>query len=115
MITMFSYSLARKLKETNISSILVQPGFVSTNLGKNSGSSILSGSFSIMRPFQISAREAAKTPVYLAAHATGKEFNGKCFSRLKEIKTSGVSYDVDLQEKLWIMTSNALGLPVDLA
>jgi len=113
MITMFTYALARRVKETSISATLVEPGFVATNLGKNSGSRILSTSFGIMKPFQISAHEAAKTPIYLATYATNKEVNGKCYSRLKEIQTSKISYDEKVQEELWKTTSNALGLPSD--
>ena len=98
-----------------MSSILVEPGFVSTNLGRNSGSGILSASFRMMKPFQISAFEAAKTPIHLATFGTNEEVNGKCFSRLKEIKTSVISYDEKLQDDLWKMTSDALRLPLDIA
>lgn len=115
MITMFSYSLARRIGGMNMSSILVEPGFVSTNLGRNSGSGILSASFGMMKPFQISAYEAANTPIHLATFATNEEVNGKCFSRLKEIKTSVISYDEKLQDDLWKMTSDALRLPLDIA
>lgn len=115
MVTMFTYSFARKLQGTGISSILVEPGFVATNLGRNSGSSLLSASFRIMRPFQISAYEASKTPIFLSTHRTNEELNGKCFSRLKPIQTSMISYDQKLQENLWSMTSNALGLSADLS
>ena len=114
MITLFTYAIARRLRKTNMSSILVQPGFVSTNLGRNSGSGILSASFGIMKPFQISAYEASKTPINLATYGTNEELNGKCFSRLKPIKTSPVSYDEELQEKLWQLTADTLGLSLDL-
>ena len=114
MITLFTYALARRLRKTNISSILVQPGFVSTNLGRNSRSRILSASFSIMKFFQISAYEASKTPINLATYGTNKELNGKCFSRLKPIKTSPVSYNEELQEKLWQLTADTLGLSPEL-
>ncbi|MCL5439750.1 MAG: SDR family oxidoreductase [Candidatus Thermoplasmatota archaeon] len=115
MITMFTYSLARRLKGTGNSSILVEPGFVSTNLGRNSGSSLLSASFRVMKPFQISAHEAAKTLVYLSTYETSEDLNGNCYSRLKPIQTSSISYDEKLQENLWSMTSSALGLPTDIS
>ena len=114
MITMFSYSLARRIGGMHMSSILVEPGFVSTNLGRNSGSGILSASFRMMKPFQISAFEAAKTPIHLATFGTNEEVNGKCFSRLKEIQTSVISHDEKLQNDLWEMTSNALQLPLEI-
>lgn len=115
MITLFTYALARRLKGTSVSATLVEPGFVSTNLGKNSGSRFLSSSFGIMKPFQITAHEAAQTTINLATYATNEEVNGKCYSRLKEIETSRTSYDEGLQEKLWEKTSNVLGLSTDLS
>ncbi|MGC8506244.1 MAG: hypothetical protein ACP5NK_06015 [Thermoplasmata archaeon] len=114
MLTMFSYFLARRIRGMNTASVLVEPGFVSTNLGRNSGSGILSASFRIMKPFQISAFEAAKTPVHLATFATNEEVNGKCFSRLKEIRTSEISYNEKLQDDLWSRTSDTLQLPPDI-
>ncbi|MEM0134806.1 MAG: SDR family NAD(P)-dependent oxidoreductase, partial [Thermoplasmatales archaeon] len=111
MLTMFTYALARHLKGGRISSTLVQPGFVATNLGKNSGSSLLSTSFNLMKPFQITAKVAAKTPIYLASRGDFEEINGKCFSKMKTVKTSTISYDEKLQDDLWLKTVEALGLP----
>ncbi|EQD34550.1 short-chain dehydrogenase/reductase SDR, partial [mine drainage metagenome] len=114
MITMFSYSLAERFSGTGISVSVVEPGFVATNLGRNSGSGLLSASFRLMRPFQISANEAAKTPVYLASSADSLEINGKCFSRMKPVQTSQISHDKKKQDELWLQTSEALGLPNDV-
>lgn len=114
MFTMFTYALSRRLNGTGISTSVVQPGFVATNLGRNSGSGLLSASFSIMRPFQISAVEAAKTPLWLASSAALSEIDGKCFSRMKEVHTAESTYDVDMQDDLWLLTSKALGLPAEL-
>ena len=110
MMTMFSYALSRHLAGTGVSVSLVQPGFVATNLGKNSGSGLLSASFGIMRPFQISAEEAAKTPVYLASTPDPAKINGRCYSRMKPVETSSTSYDKKLQDELWNRTSEILGL-----
>jgi retinol dehydrogenase-12 len=114
MLSMFSYSIARGIGRITMSSILVEPGFVSTNLGKNSGSGILSASFGMLKPFQISASKAAKTPIHLATFGKNEEVNGKCFSRLKEIQTSRISHDEKFQDDLWKMTSNALKLTMEI-
>lgn len=114
MITMFTYELARRLAGTGVTANLVQPGFVATNLGRNSGSALLSASFRMMRPFQTSAGEAAETPVYLASSEDLDGVTGKCFSRLKEVRTSPLSYDEALQRRLWEETSRLLGLQPQL-
>jgi len=114
MITMFTYELARRLVGTAITANVVQPGFVATNLGRNSGSSLLSVSFRMMRPFQISAKKASETFVYLASSDEVSSATGRCYSKLREVKTSRTSYDEAMQRRLWDATSNLLSLPSEL-
>lgn len=111
MLTMFTYELARRLAGTGVTANVVQPGFVATNLGKNSGSGLQSALFRMMRPFQISAEKAAETSVYLSSSVDVKDATGKCFSKMKEVKTSQVSYDEEKQKRLWDVTSGLLSLP----
>jgi NAD(P)-dependent dehydrogenase (short-subunit alcohol dehydrogenase family) len=111
MLTMFTYEFARRLGATEVTANLVQPGFVATNLGKNSGSRLQSVMFGMMRPSQISARKAAETPVYLSSSSDVKGVTGKCYSKQKEVKTSQASYDEEMQKRLWEVTSELLSMP----
>lgn len=110
MLLMYTYELARRLEGTGVTVNAVLPGFVRTNLGKNSGSRLYSLAYMIMRPFQISARKSAETPVYLATSDDVKSVTGKCFSKLREITTSRISLDREKQKQLWDATVKLLGL-----
>ena len=115
MLTMFTYELARRLAGADVTANLVQPGFVATNLGRDSGSRLLWASFRMMRPFQTSPQKAAETLVYVASSKEVQGVTGKCYSKMREIETSKTSHDRELQTRLWETTSRLLGLPVELS
>jgi NAD(P)-dependent dehydrogenase (short-subunit alcohol dehydrogenase family) len=79
MVLLYPYELARRLERTDVAVNAVQPGFVATNFGRNDGNRFSSIAFRMVRPFQISAKKAAKTPVYLASSEEVKNAPGKCF------------------------------------
>jgi NAD(P)-dependent dehydrogenase (short-subunit alcohol dehydrogenase family) len=110
MVLMFTYELARRLKKDQVTVNAVLPGFVATNLGKNSGSRGLYLMFKLMRPFQTSPQEAAKTPLYLASSRDVEGITGKCFAKMKEVETSQASHDQQTQKTLWDTTMKLLGL-----
>jgi NAD(P)-dependent dehydrogenase (short-subunit alcohol dehydrogenase family) len=114
MIVMFTYELARRLQGTGVTANVVLPGFVATNLGKNSGSRTQSLMFKLMRPFQMSASKAAETPIYLAFSKDVENTTGKCFSKMKETATASISYDQQLQKRLWNETAKILGLSTEI-
>jgi len=111
MLTTHTYELARRLDGTGVTVNVVEPGFVATNLGTNSGSHLYSLMFKMTRPFQVSAKKGAETSVYLASAREVEGVTGKCFSGLKETTTAQVSYDQQLQRRLWDATVRLLGLP----
>jgi NAD(P)-dependent dehydrogenase (short-subunit alcohol dehydrogenase family) len=67
MVMMFTYELARRLKGTGVTANVLMPGFVATNLGKNSGSLSSALMFKMVRPMQVSPKKGAETSVYLAS------------------------------------------------
>jgi NAD(P)-dependent dehydrogenase (short-subunit alcohol dehydrogenase family) len=114
MVLMFTYELARRLDGYGVTANAVLPGFVATNIGRNSGSRLQSVMFRLMRPFQISAQEAAKTLVYLASSKEVEGMTGKCLSRMKEIRTSEASHDQQKQKILWDTTTKLLDISLSL-
>ncbi len=110
MLMMFTYELARRLKDTRVTANVLMPGFVATNLGKNSGSLSSSIMFKMVRPMQVSAKKGAETSVYLASSNEVNEVTGKCFAKKKEATTCPISYDEELQKRLWDKTESMLGL-----
>ena len=107
---MYTYEMARRLKDTGVSVNVVLPGFVATNLGRSSGSFASRVMFGMMKPFQLSPKEGAETSVYVATTPEIEGLTGKCFEKKQEIETSEESYNVDLQQQLWESTVGLLGL-----
>ncbi len=110
MLMMFTYELSRRLAGTGVTVNVLMPGFVATKLGKNSGSLRSAIMFTMVRPMQISAKKGAETSVYLASDDQVKNVSGKCFAKKKEATTCPVSYDVNVQKRLWIETVKLLNL-----
>ena len=110
MLMMFTYELSRRLTGTGVTVNVLMPGFVATNLGKNSGSLRSAIMFTMVRPMQISAKKGAETTVYLASADEIKNVSGKCFAKKKEATTCPVTYDVSVQERLWSETVKLLKL-----
>lgn len=110
MVMMWTYALSRRLAGSGVTVNVLMPGFVATNLGKNSGSLRSSIMFTMVRPMQISAKKGAETSVYLASSDELSGVSGKCFAKKKEATTCAASYDVEAQERLWIETVRILNL-----
>ncbi|MFW9962592.1 MAG: SDR family oxidoreductase [Candidatus Sifarchaeia archaeon] len=110
MVVMHTYELARRLKDTGITVNVVLPGFVATNLGRNTGSVMSRIMFGMMKPFQLSAKEGAETSVYVSSSPDVAGITGKCFAKKEVVETSEVSYDTELQKQLWDATTSLLGL-----
>ena len=110
MLMMFTYELSRRLMGSGVTADVLMPGFVATNLGKNSGSLRSSIMFKMVRPMQINEKKGAETSVYLASADEVKDVSGKCFAKKKEVETCPVSYDQEAQKRLWKETTKLLGL-----
>ena len=110
MVIMFTYELARRLEGTGVTVNLLEPGFVATNLGKNSGSLRSNIMFKLVRPMQTNAKKGAETSIYLASSEEIKDTTGKCFAKKQETATAPTSYDKQLQKALWDKTNELLGL-----
>lgn len=110
LVLLWTYAQARYLVGTGVTMNAVMPGFVATNLGKGSGSRASAIEFGMMRLFQSSPRKGAETSVYLASSEKVKGMTGKCFAKMKETTTIEVSYDKQLQDRLWETTLKLLRL-----
>jgi NAD(P)-dependent dehydrogenase (short-subunit alcohol dehydrogenase family) len=110
LLLMHTYALARRLEGSGVTVNAVLPGFVATNLGKNSGSRMQALMFRMMKPFQLSPREGAETSVFVASSHEVDGLTGKCFSKKQVAITTSISNDENLQEVLWNRTMEILGI-----
>jgi len=106
---LFTYELARLLKDTNITVNAFHPGFVATNFGKNNG--IIR--FILRRLIKRGALtpvQGAKTGIYLATSEEVNGVSGKYFVNKKAVNSSKESYDETLAKELWYKSCKLTGL-----
>jgi len=109
IVTTFTYALARRLVGTDVTANVVEPGFVATNLGRNMGGLRDRIAFTIVRPIQISAEKGAETSIWAATASEIEGISGKTFAKRKETESAEITYDEEIQDRLWDWTLKTLG------
>ena len=105
MNLMFTYALARRLEGTGVTTSVMHPGLVKSNLTKDMPA-FLKVIFSLMSG---SPDKAAKMLSSLAIDDQYANSNGTFYKyNGKEIKSNAYSHSRDIQEKLWSVSENAL-------
>jgi len=109
IVTTFTYALARRLVGTGVTANVVEPGFVATNLGRNMGGLRDRIAFTIVRPIQISAEKGAETSIWAATASEIEGVSGKTLAKRKETESAEITYDEEIQDRLWDWTLKTLG------
>jgi hypothetical protein len=60
--------------------------------------------------FALSPEQGADTVVYLASSPEVEGVSGKYFEKRKTVQSTPISYDKDLQERLWTLSEQFTGL-----
>ena len=107
---LFTHELARRLQGTSVTANCVHPGVVGTNLGSG-----VSGAFGFvvraLRPLMKSPEKGAETSIYLASSPEVEGLSGGYFIKKAEARSSDVSYDKKLAERLWEASAELTNLP----
>lgn len=99
---LFTYALNRRIKNSNVKVFALHPGVISTKL--------------LYEGFRITGSPltvGAATPVYLATSDEVKNQSGKYFINKKEARSSKTSNNEKLQEELWNLSIELIGLNKD--
>lgn len=104
---LFTYELADRLQDSNITVNAVNPGGVLTNLGRNNG--IIPwfrhiAYYIAKRELQLPSK-GAETIIYLAESTEVEGISGRYFHKKEEIKSSPESYSKEAAVKLWELSS----------
>jgi NAD(P)-dependent dehydrogenase (short-subunit alcohol dehydrogenase family) len=105
---MFTYALARRMQGTGVTANCLHPGLVGTNFGQQGGSWI-KWLMTAARPFLTPPGRGAKTSIYLASSPKVEGVSGNYYEKCRAIKSSALSYDTALQERLWDVTEKMAG------
>jgi NAD(P)-dependent dehydrogenase (short-subunit alcohol dehydrogenase family) len=95
----FTYVLARNLEGTVVTANCLHPGVVNTKLSRSAAPGIAT----------ITPVEGARTSIFLARSPEVAGVSGKYFDSLRPIRSSALSYDRAVQERLWKMAEDLTG------
>lgn len=105
---LFTYALAERLSEQNITVNALHPGFISSELYRH---------YTLLRPvillltklFGKNEQQGAQTSIYLASAPEVAGVTGKYFSDQQEAESSPGSHDPEAAEKLWEISEKMTG------
>ena len=107
---LFTYELARRLADTDVTVNALHPGFVNTGFGHNL-SGILGGFVrGSQKLFARSPQKGAETLVYLASAPDAQGVTGKYWLDKKPVQSSDISYNREQQKQLWDFSAEATGV-----
>ena len=108
---MFTYELARRLDGTGVTRPRCIPGLTSTAFSAEDPSMGLL--VKVLRPFMKSPARGAETPIYLASSPEVAGVSGQYFANRKAKKSHESSYETATTARLWQVSADLVGLPVD--
>ena len=109
MNLLFTYELARRLRDTRVTANALHPGAVATRLLADYMRVPLVGG-ALARTFGVSPEQGADTVVYLASASEVETVTGKYFTNRRETRSSPASYDESAARRLWEVSEKLTGL-----
>jgi len=109
-VALCTYALARRLTGTGITVNVLHPGVVATDIIDDAVLPIARPFLSIFKRFLLTPEQGAQTALYLATSPELESVTGKYFVRGKQRQSVPISYDEALQERVWTMSTDLVGL-----
>jgi NAD(P)-dependent dehydrogenase (short-subunit alcohol dehydrogenase family) len=107
---LFTYELAHRLADSDVTANALHPGFVATGFGSNNTGMFMALNAFLARFFAISPEAGALTSIALAIDPTLSQTTGLYFSNAKPVASSRASYDVTSRRRLWELSMQQCGL-----
>ena len=98
---MFTYELAKRVKDKGITANCLHPGFVSTNFGKNNNFLWRNVIRVAMWLTAINVKDGAKTSIHLACSDEVKDITGRFFANCQVKKGSSKAKNDEHNRRLW--------------
>ena len=103
---MFTYELANRLLESDVTANCLHPGFVATGFAQNNAGWFAKVFAVMQRYMAITPAQGAETSIFLARSDSVVTTTGRYFDKCKPVPSSKVSYDVTTQRRLWQLSQN---------
>ena len=105
---LFTKELHRRCENTGVTTYVLHPGVISTELARNSLCARFFYWYS--SPFTKTTVQGAQTSIYCAVQEGIEELSGSYFSDCAVASSSGVSQDVEMAKKLWEVSEEMTGV-----
>ena len=109
-MVMCGYVLARQLVGTGITVNALHPGITATTIVNNVAPPIARPFIGIIKRFLQTPEQGAQTALYLATSPEVEGVTGKYFIKSKQKPSVPISYDEVLQERVWNISADLVGL-----
>jgi NAD(P)-dependent dehydrogenase (short-subunit alcohol dehydrogenase family) len=109
---LFTYELARLLKGSNVTVNALHPGYVDTGFSLDNGFIFRVFAKLSARIFGRTPEEGARTSIYLASSTEVENVTGGYFADCRQVKSSSLSYDLELARRLWQVSQELCRLVV---
>jgi retinol dehydrogenase-14 len=106
----FTFELARRLADTDVTVNAFHPGFVASGFAMNGDTTWLRLGIIVSRPFARSPKKGAATAVWLAASDDVKGVTGKYFVDCREKAPAPFALDAGAARRLWELSEELAGL-----
>ena len=103
---LFTYELARRLENTDVTVNALHPGHVATDIWKTNFSFFGPVLKWIMARFALTPEQGADNSIYLASSPELEGTTGKYFIQRVPKPSSPISYDENVAKKLWEISEN---------
>ncbi len=110
---LFTYELARRLAGTGVTANCLHPGLVRTRIGNKHATRLHSLLHSVMCVLGVDPRDGARTAIYLASAPGLETVTGQYFVNARPARSSRLSHDAQIAQRLWTVSAELTGLPAD--
>jgi retinol dehydrogenase-14 len=110
---LFTHELARRLAGTGVTANALHPGVTNTSFSAEDPARAFAPLVALMRPFMKSPARGADTAVYLASSPEVEGVTGRYFADRKPKSSNKASSDAAIAARLWQVSAELVGLPVD--
>lgn len=101
---LFTYELADRLQQTDITVNCLHPGFVATGFAHNNTGVVAWANGILQRYFAVSPEKGAETSIFLATSPSVAQVTGRYFVDCNAVSSAPQSYDVTSRRRLWEMS-----------
>jgi len=100
----FTYEMARRFFDKNITVNVMNPGLVATNVGETAGGFSAKMKGLVDNIAGLTPEEGAQTIIYLATSPGVNGVTGRYFVKEKSIPSLKITYDLGFCERLWVVS-----------